>query len=58
MPELLRSHRRLALSAQQVRNVDGWRFHGPVRGEPVLLVDDTVDSRWTLYPGFLATPFA
>jgi len=39
----------MANSAQQARNVDGsLEVHGPVRAEPVLLVDDMVDSRWTL----------
>lgn len=40
----------MANSAQQARNVDGsLEVHGQqVRGEPVLLVDDMVDSRWTL----------
>ncbi len=36
-------------SSQQTRNVDGsLEVRGWVRGEPVLLVDDMVDSRWTL----------
>ena len=37
-------------SAQQARNVDGSLgvLEQEVRGEPVLLVDDMVDSRWTL----------
>jgi ATP-dependent DNA helicase RecQ len=36
-------------SAQQVRNVVGaFAVDGPVPDGPVLLVDDTVDSRWTL----------
>lgn len=39
----------MANSAQQARNVDGSvEVRGRVRGEPVLLVDDMVDSRWTL----------
>jgi ATP-dependent DNA helicase RecQ len=39
----------MANSTQQARNVDGsLEVPGPVRGEPVLLVDDMVDSRWTL----------
>lgn len=37
-------------SAQQARNIDGSLAIGsdPVSPEPVLLVDDMVDSRWTL----------
>jgi ATP-dependent DNA helicase RecQ len=36
-------------SSQQWRNLDGaFAVHGPVTAGPVLLVDDTVDSRWTL----------
>jgi ATP-dependent DNA helicase RecQ len=36
-------------SAQQVRNVVGaFAVSGPVAASPVLLVDDVVDSRWTL----------
>jgi len=36
-------------SSQQARNVDGsLRIHGPVPSGPVLLVDDMVDSKWTL----------
>lgn len=36
-------------SAQQVRNIWGaFSVRGPVPCEPVLLVDDVVDSRWTL----------
>jgi len=36
-------------SAQQYRNVaDCFRVVGPVSAEPVLLVDDLFDSRWTL----------
>jgi len=36
-------------SSQQARNVDGsLRIHGPVPTGPVLLVDDMVDSKWTL----------
>jgi len=39
----------MANSTQQARNVDGsLEVRGRVRGEPVLLVDDMVDSRWTL----------
>lgn len=39
----------MANSTQQARNVDGsLEVHGRVPGEPVLLVDDMVDSRWTL----------
>ncbi|MCL5283699.1 MAG: RecQ family ATP-dependent DNA helicase [Armatimonadetes bacterium] len=36
-------------SSQQARNVDGsLRIHGNVPAGAVLLVDDTVDSRWTM----------
>jgi ATP-dependent DNA helicase RecQ len=36
-------------SSQQARNVDGsLRIRGKVPTGPVLLVDDMVDSRWTL----------
>jgi ATP-dependent DNA helicase RecQ len=36
-------------SAQQARNVDGsLRIQGNVPTGPVLLVDDMVDSKWTL----------
>ena len=39
----------MANSTQQARNVDGsLEVRGRVRPEPVLLVDDMVDSRWTL----------
>lgn len=39
----------MANSSQQARNVDGsLRIHGNVPAGPVLLVDDMVDSRWTL----------
>jgi len=39
----------MANSAQQARNLDGsLAIERKVRGEPVLLVDDMVDSRWTL----------
>lgn len=39
----------MANSSQQARNVDGsLRIHGNVPTGPVLLVDDMVDSRWTL----------
>jgi ATP-dependent DNA helicase RecQ len=38
-----------ANSAQQARNIDGaLRLSGPVDPGPVLLIDDMVDSRWTL----------
>jgi ATP-dependent DNA helicase RecQ len=42
-------------SAQQVRNVAGsLTLAGPPADAPVLLVDDLVDSRWTLtYAGHL-----
>jgi ATP-dependent DNA helicase RecQ len=36
-------------STSQFGNVDGaFAVRGPVPGGPVLLVDDVVDSRWTL----------
>jgi ATP-dependent DNA helicase RecQ len=39
----------MANSSQQARNVDGsLRIHGNVPAGPVLLVDDMVDSKWTL----------
>lgn len=39
----------MANSTQQARNVDGsLQVDRQVRGGPVLLVDDMVDSRWTL----------
>ena len=39
----------MANSAQQARNVDGsLRIQGNVPTGPVLLVDDMVDSKWTL----------
>jgi ATP-dependent DNA helicase RecQ len=40
----------MANSTQQARNIDGsLALNGqPVQNEPVLLVDDMVDSRWTL----------
>jgi ATP-dependent DNA helicase RecQ len=39
----------MANSAKQAQNVDGsMRIHGTVPTGPVLLVDDMVDSRWTL----------
>ena len=39
----------MANSSQQARNVDGALvIHGHVPSGPVLLVDDVVDSRWTL----------
>ena len=54
-PVLLRveprpEQRAMANSTQQARNVDGAFAleRKVVNGEPVLLVDDTVDSRWTL----------
>ena len=42
--------KRMANSAQQARNVDGslGLSADELPGEPVLLVDDMVDSRWTL----------
>jgi ATP-dependent DNA helicase RecQ len=39
----------MANTAQQSRNVTGaFAVTAPVPSGPVLLVDDTVDSRWTL----------
>jgi ATP-dependent DNA helicase RecQ len=39
----------MANSVQQLRNVDGaFSVAGAVPDGPVLLVDDLVDSRWTL----------
>ena len=39
----------MANSSQQARNVDGsLRIQGNVPTGPVLLVDDMVDSKWTL----------
>lgn len=39
----------MANSSQQARNIDGsLRIHGNVPSGPVLLVDDMVDSKWTL----------
>jgi ATP-dependent DNA helicase RecQ len=42
----------MANSTQQARNIDGSLelevVPQDVRGEPVLLVDDMVDSRWTI----------
>jgi ATP-dependent DNA helicase RecQ len=40
--------REMANSAQQVRNVDGAFMVEGARDGAVLLVDDTVDSRWTM----------
>jgi ATP-dependent DNA helicase RecQ len=41
--------REMANSAQQVRNIDGaFAVEGERPRGPVLLVDDTVDSKWTL----------
>jgi ATP-dependent DNA helicase RecQ len=41
--------REMENSAQQVRNVlDAFAISGPVAASPVLLVDDLVDSRWTM----------
>src|SRR6185436_8301989 len=43
------AQREMENSAQQVRNVVGaFAVAGPVAAAPVLLVDDVVDSRWTL----------
>ena len=39
----------MANGVQQARNVDGTlALAGSVPAEPVLLVDDMVDSRWTM----------
>ena len=42
--------KQMANSTQQARNVDGSLslYQGPIFESPVLLVDDMVDSRWTL----------
>ena len=47
------AQKKMANSAQQARNVDGSlaicpQFEDRIPNEPVLLVDDMVDSRWTL----------
>ena len=43
------AQKEMANSSQQARNVDGsLRIRGNVPAGPVLLVDDMVDSRWTL----------
>ena len=43
------AQKQMANSSQQARNVDGsLRIQGAVPTGPVLLVDDMVDSRWTL----------
>ena len=43
------AQKEMANSSQQARNVDGsLRIRGVVPAGPVLLVDDMVDSRWTL----------
>jgi ATP-dependent DNA helicase RecQ len=43
------AQKQMANSAQQARNVDGsLRIQGTVPTGPVLLVDDMVDSKWTL----------
>lgn len=53
-PVLVRTSERpeqkaMANSTQQARNIDGsLDVRGHVRNQPVLLVDDMVDSRWTL----------
>lgn len=43
----------MANGTQQARNVDGSLAvsQDPLPGDPVLLVDDMVDSRWTLTVG-------
>jgi ATP-dependent DNA helicase RecQ len=44
-----RAQKEMANSSQQARNVDGsLRIRGNVPAGPVLLVDDMVDSRWTI----------
>ena len=44
-----RAQKEMANSSQQARNVDGsLGIRGNVPAGPVLLVDDTVDSRWTM----------
>ena len=43
------AQKEMANSSQQARNVDGsLSIRGNVPAGPVLLVDDTVDSRWTM----------
>jgi ATP-dependent DNA helicase RecQ len=43
------AQKKMANSSQQARNVDGsLKVQGVVPTGPVLLVDDLVDSRWTL----------
>jgi ATP-dependent DNA helicase RecQ len=43
------SQRSMENSAQQLRNVDGvFGIRGTVPAGPILLVDDVVDSRWTM----------
>jgi ATP-dependent DNA helicase RecQ len=43
------AQKQMANSSQQARNVDGsLEIQGTVPTGPVLLVDDMVDSRWTL----------
>jgi ATP-dependent DNA helicase RecQ len=51
------AQKQMANSSQQARNVDGsLRVQGAVPTGPVLLVDDMVDSRWTLtVAGYLLT---
>ncbi|HTE89274.1 MAG TPA: helicase-related protein [Terriglobales bacterium] len=47
--DLRPQQKEMANSAQQARNVDGsLRIHGNVSTGPMLLVDDMVDSKWTL----------
>jgi ATP-dependent DNA helicase RecQ len=44
-----RPQKEMQNSAQQFRNVDGaFAAEGPIPAEPVLLIDDVVDSGWTL----------
>jgi ATP-dependent DNA helicase RecQ len=43
------AQKEMANGSQQARNVDGsLRILGPIPGGPVLLVDDMVDSKWTM----------
>jgi ATP-dependent DNA helicase RecQ len=44
-----RPQKEMQNSAQQFRNVDGaFEVEGPIPAGPVLLIDDIVDSGWTL----------
>jgi ATP-dependent DNA helicase RecQ len=46
--EMIRPQKEMENSCQQARNVAGAFAVDRVRSGPVLLIDDTVDSRWTL----------